>query len=171
MKKEILKEIKQVNETINDISKIYNVNEEKLKKLELNKLVKKALKLMRENIDIKKNIEIYKNKIPNLINNNCSHELLLYKDYYIEMYDSCYEYQCIECGKIIESTCKMKNVIKSNINYEYIRNEYYNYLMKYDENIALEIMIAKYNDAMFSELTENGLDEIRALKLVKNRKD
>lgn len=87
------------------------------------------------------------------------------------MYDSSYEYQCIECGKIIESDCKMKNVINSDLNYEYIRKEYYNYLMKYDENIALEIMIAKYNDNMFLELTNNGLDEIKALKLVKNRKD
>jgi len=171
MKKEILKEIKHVNEKINDINKIYIINQEELNKLETNKLVRKALKIMRENIDIKKNIEIYKNKIPNLINHNCSHELLLYKDYYIGMYDSSYEYQCIECGKIIESDCKMKNVINSDLNYEYIRKEYYNYLMKYDENIALEIMIAKYNDNMFLELTNNGLDEIKALKLVNNRKD
>jgi len=171
MNKEVLKEIKHINEKINDIIKIYNINQEELNKLETNKLVRKALKIMRENTDIKKNIEIYKNKIPNLITNNCSHELLLYKDYYIEMYDSCYEYQCIECGEIIESTFKMKNVIKNNFNYEYIRNEYYNYLMKYDENIALEMMITKYNDSMFLELTNNGLDEIKALKLVKNRKD
>lgn len=171
MKKEILKGIKHINEKINDISKIYDINQEELNKLETNKLVRKALKLMRENIDIKKNIEIYNKKIPNLITNNCSHELLLYKNYYIEMYDSCYEYQCIECGKIIESASKMQNVINSDLSYEYIRNEYYNYLMKYDENIALEIMIAKYNDIMFLELTKNGIDEIKALKLVNNRKD
>ena len=171
MKKEILKEIKNINEKINDISKIYDINQEELNKLETNELVRKALKIMRENIDIKKNIEIYNNKIPNLITHNCSHELLLYKDYYIDMYDSSYEYQCIECGKIIESSSKMKNVINSNNAYKDIRKEYYNYLMKYDENIALQIMIAKYNDNMFIELTKNGLDEIRALKLVKNRKD
>lgn len=54
MNKEVLKEIKHVNEKINDISKIYDINQEELNKLETNELVRKALKIMRENIDIKK---------------------------------------------------------------------------------------------------------------------
>ena len=170
MKKEILKEIKDINEIINTISEIHDINQEKLNKLETSEVVKKALKLMRENLVIKKNIETYKNKIPNLITINCSHELLLYKDYYIGMYDSCYEYQCLECGKIIESTSTMKNVIKSNNSYEKIRKEYFNYLYKYDEVIALNLILAKYNNEFFSELIENGLDEIKALKLI-SRKD
>ena len=41
-------------------------------------------------------------------------------------------------------------------------------LFKYDEITAIEIMLAKYNSEMFSILVEKGLEEVKALKLLKN---
>ena len=167
MEKEILENLKKISSEIEAKNYEYQSNKKKLDKLKNNKKVSEALDIVDENNRIKKEIDACKNRINSLMN-KCNHSLLLYKDYSYQIYDSYYCYQCIECGENIESTFRMNNVIKTDFTYIELKNEYYKYLFKYDEITAIEIMLAKYNSGTFSILVEKGLEEVKALKLLKN---
>ena len=165
--KNVLKQIIILKNDINKIIDVYNSNNKLLDILKKDKKVLKVINLIEEN----NNIVLEKNKINTninlLINKNCNHDLLLYKNYNYDMYDNWYEYICLECGKLIESTSKLKNVIYSEISYDKLRKEYFNYLYKYDEKISIELMLLKYNNHLYNELVNEGLNEIKALKLIK----
>lgn len=167
LEKEILENLKKISHEIEVKNQNYQSNKKRLDKLKNNKMVSEAIDIVDENNRIEKEINACKNRINSLMN-RCKHSLLLYKDYSCQIYDSYYSYQCIECGEIIESSFKMNNVIKSDISYNELKNEYYRYLFKYDEVMAIEIMLAKYNSKMFSTMVKEGLEEVRVLKLIKN---
>lgn len=167
MKKNILEKVKKLNTEIESQADIYTENEELLKELMKDPLVLKALNLQITNEKILKNLKALKLEVHDMIENGCCHSLLLYDGYVPSCYDSYYFYRCLECGEVIESGCKMNNVIFSNVSYETIKKQYYDYLIKYDEEIAIQIMLARYNNELFNDLINSGVDEIKALKLVK----
>lgn len=167
MKESVLKEIKKMNQEILKLHKKLELNEGILDKLKQDEKVLEAINLLLKCQELQSGINNIKNDINRLINNKCSHNLLLYREYNIEMYDSYYEYQCLECGKVTESTYKLNNVIFSDVSYEILKKDYYKYLLEYDEKIAIEMMLIKYSKKLFNDLINNGLSEIDALKLVK----
>ena len=171
MKKEKLDELKKLHKDIEIKNNKYLKNVELLNNLKNNKLVSTALKIIEENNDILKDVNLYRRNIDCLFK-DCNHNLLMFKDYSYQMYDSYYTYQCIECGEIIESSYKMKKVIDCDISFNRLQNDYYNYLFKYDENISIDIMINKYNQNknLYNDLVSNGISEIDAIKLVKKCK-
>jgi len=174
MNENILKEINEKKKNLDELNKKLRLNEEILEKLKKYKKVKCAINLLKDSHMINSKILEINNSINNLINSTCNHDLVLYKDYNIDMYDSIYEYYCIECGKLIESSHRLNNVIYSDNAFIDIKNDYFNYLYKYGYRLTIEIMLNKYNNSnknIFNELLNNGIDEIRALKLIKNRKD
>lgn len=167
MKESVLKGIKKMKQEILKLHKKLELNEEILDKLKQDEKVLETINLLLKCQELQSSINNIKNDINSLINCKCSHNLLLYREYNIEMYDSYYEYQCLECGEVIESTYKLNNVIFSDVSYGILKKDYYKYLFEYDEKIAIDMMLIKYNENLFKELIDNGLSEIDALKLVK----
>ena len=162
MSKNVLIESKKINEEIKKQIKIYQKNCEVLNELKKNILVRKALEIESDNQYILDNLKNLK-KAYLLIYENCCHNLLLYVDNEFTNYDTFYTYKCLDCGK-------MANVIFSDISYEDLKKDYENYLLKYDEETSVQIMLTKYSNELFSDLVNSGVDEIKALKLVeKNR--
>lgn len=167
MKENVLNQIKNLYKRISELDKESNCNNDLLEELKKDEKVSEAINLLYKCQELQSEINTIKININHLINNNCSHNLLLYKEYNIAMYDSYYEYQCLECGKVIESTSKLNNVIFSDVSYDILKKDYYKYLLEYDEEIAIDMMLIKYSKKLFNELINNGLNEIDALKLVK----
>lgn len=167
MKDNIVEQIKEKRKVIDSSDKKINSNNKIIEELKKDKKVLKCLMLLEENKKMQNSINNISNDINSLICNNCNHNLFLYKEYNIGMYDSYYKYQCIECGEVIESSYRLNNVIFSDISFEILKNDYYDYLLKYDGINAIDIMKYIYNGSLFNELLENGVEPIRALNLVK----
>lgn len=104
-----------------------------------------------------------------LITQNCDHPLALYLGSELDRHDCIRynEYKCIECGKVFETDKCIKNIIDSNISFKTLHREYLEYLLKYNEKDALEIMRYKYNNNLFKELINCGIETKNALKLAK----
>lgn len=169
MSKNVLIESKKINDEIKKQIKIYQKNCEVLNELKKNPLVRKALEIESDNQYILDNLKNLK-KAYLLIYENCCHNLLLYVDNEFTNYDTFYTYKCLDCGKNITSVLKMENVIFSGISYEDLKKDYENYLLKYDEETSVQIMLTKYSNELFSDLVNSGVDEIKALKLVKKNR-
>ena len=169
MKENIFEEIKKLKGEIAEQTSEYEKNNELLNEMCKNPLVMEAIKLQLYNEKLSRNVNKIKNDVELLIEENCTHNLLLYSGHNISCYDSFYCYRCIECGQGIESTIRLNNVVYTDVSYENLKRDFNNYLFKYDEETAIQIMLAKYNNELFNDLVNSGVDEIKALKLVKNK--
>ena len=170
MKENILEEIKKLSGEIRDQINEYEKNNELLNEMCKNPLVMEAIKLQLNNEELFRNVNKIRNDVKFLIDEKCKHNLLLYIDYNLSCYDSFYYYRCIECGQKIESVIKLNNVIYTDVPYQDLKRDFSNYLIKYDEETAIQIMLAKYSNELFNDLVTSGVDEIKALKLIRKSK-
>ncbi len=170
MKENILEEIKKLKGEIAEQTSEYEKNNELLNEKCKNPLVMEAIKLQLNNEELLRNVNKIRKDVELLIEKNCTHNLLLYIGHNISCYDSFYYYRCIECGQGIESTIKLNNVVYTDVSYEDLKKDFNNYLNKYGEESAIQIMLAKYKNELFNDLVTSGVDEIKALKLIRKSK-
>ncbi len=170
MKENIFEEIKKLKGEIAEQTSEYEKNNELLNEMCKNPLVMEAIKLQLYNEKLSRNVNKIKNDVELLIEENCTHNLLLYRGYSYSYPRWYYDYRCIECGKKIESFFELKNVIDIDVPYQDLKRDFNNYLFKYDEETAIQIMLAKYSNQLFNDLVNSGVDEIKALTLLRKNK-
>ena len=168
MKEKVLKQIKILYENINVLDNEFNSNNDLLEELKKDEKVLKCIKILDDNKNLIDNKRRIKNEINSLIRINCNHSIALYLGHDTDSYEcrSYFKYKCIECGEIFETGNRLKNEI-NNVVFDLLNKEYYDYLLKYNENDALDILLYKYNGKLYNELIENGLETTKALNLVK----
>ena len=171
MKESVLKQVKELREEITQLDKNYEKNNEALEILKKDKKVMQCIKLLDENEKIRKKTANNIKTENMLIEHGCNHDLCLFISSECDSYEGrrYYKYRCLECGKIFEIDFRLRNGVIDKNNFDILRNEYFEYLLKYNEKDAIDIMIYKYKDNLFNELIENGVETIKALNLVKKQ--
>lgn len=157
MKESILKQIKEFERISTELDNRYKENKEFIKELKKDKKVLNYLKLIETNKEIAKCKLSLKNEEELLIKQNCNHSIALYLGSEIDQHDCkrYYEYKCIECGELFESNERIENEVLCDISYNILNREYLDYLLKYGEIYALDMIMFKYGDNKSSELIEN----------------
>ena len=170
MKEEILEQMKMSQKKVDELVKLLEYNESEIKELLKDSKVQSFYNFLNKNENIKLEIASIKKEISRSIDINCTHPIAFYTNVtycdYERREES--EFICLECGEHFTDYYSRKNkIINTKKSFNELQNEYYELLNEYSACDAIEIMYNNYNNDNYKKMISEGIEPVKALKLLK----